>query len=309
MAYVDRTMGKWMPEDSPRVAVDSRPRLIGIMDTINATRAHGPQTKLPSEFYDEKALGIIEKIGVEEWYAGYGESREYRMLGIGGLMGDLVARMVGSVEASSADGNYELPAKSASKTAPIRFGMSGCHDTTLSAVLSSLGAFSGTWPPFTSHIAIELFREPDLPLPTEKEAPKTVSGATGTTTSSSSSIVSWFGQLFGGSGTGVKAGTPPPGIGRKPTEALSVAEKEKLEGYFVRLRYNDEPVTIPGCRAPGKHLDGDESFCTLVSPCPSTSIQSHLSFRTCYFAPFLICSVPCTCLYQENFNVHIGPGF
>ena len=80
-----------MPEGS-KVAVDSHPRLSGIMDTINSTLAHGPETRLPKEFYDDKGRAIIDKIGVEEWFSGYQESREYRMLGIGGLMGDVVCK-------------------------------------------------------------------------------------------------------------------------------------------------------------------------------------------------------------------------
>lgn len=85
-----------MPERSTeaairnKVAVDSHPRLSGIMDTINSTLAHGPATRLPKEFYDKKGRAIIDKIGVEEWFSGYQESQEYRMLGIGGLMGDVV---------------------------------------------------------------------------------------------------------------------------------------------------------------------------------------------------------------------------
>lgn len=34
---------------------------------------------------------------------------------------------------------------------------------------------------------------------------------------------------------------------------------------YVRIRYNDRPITIPGCRPQGHHLDGDESICTFVS--------------------------------------------
>lgn len=64
-------------------------------------------------------------------------------------------------------------------------------------------------------------------------------------------------------GTTSTNGTPPAGIGRKKTEELTPDEKNKLDGYYVRLRYNDEPVTVPGCRIPGNHLEGDESFCTL----------------------------------------------
>ncbi|KAI1457237.1 phosphoglycerate mutase-like protein [Annulohypoxylon moriforme] len=252
MAYLTRLWGKWMPEDSPRVAVDSRPRLSGIMDTINSTLAHGPSTRLPKEFYDPKGREIIEKIGVEEWFAGYKESREYRALGIGGLLGDVVGRMVGSAERSTADGEYEVASKLESNTlkqgkgaTPVRFGLSGCHDTTLAGVLASLGAYEGDkWPPYTSHIAIEMFRKAGNSQhgkPAESKA-------------------SWFGSW----GSSAKPGNPPPGtIGRKRSEELSPAERAKLQDYYVRLRYNDEVVTVPGCRAPGKHLEGDESFCTL----------------------------------------------
>ncbi|KAI1074450.1 phosphoglycerate mutase-like protein [Whalleya microplaca] len=251
MAYLSKLYGKWMPEGSAgRVAVDSRPRLSGIMDTINATLAHGPETRLPKEFYDAKGREIVEKIGVEEWFAGYKESKEYRMLGIGGLMGDVVGRMVGSAEHSPAAGRGATP---------IRFGLSGCHDTTLAAVLSSLGAFErNEWPPFTSHIAIEMFRKGETPNPTGTSAIPPIED--GNSSASASAKPSWFSSLFG-----TKSGNPPPGIGHKRTDELTANEKAKLEGYFVRLRYNDEVVSVPGCKPTGKHLEGDESFCTLAA--------------------------------------------
>lgn len=254
MAYLTRRLGRYMDPENPRVAVDGKPRLSGLMDTINATAAHGPETKLPKDFYDPKIKQIIEKIGVEEWYAGYTESQEYRTLGIGGLLGDVVARMVGSVENTTADGEYEIqsrPGNGNGNTPPhIRFGLSGCHDTTLASALASLGAYdTDEWPPFTSHIAIELFRHASTPLPAS---------------SSSKSTSTWLSSLFGSSSS--KPGVPPKGIGRKPTPDLTDREKQQLEGYYVRLRYNDKPVTIPGCKTPGNHLEGNESFCTLVSP-------------------------------------------
>ncbi|OAA44841.1 Histidine phosphatase superfamily, clade-2 [Metarhizium rileyi] len=235
MAYLTAKIGKWMPDENSKVAVDSRPRLSGIMDTVNSTYAHGPETKLPSEFYDAKVKQILEKIGVEEWYSGYKESKEYRTLGIGGLLGDIVSRMVESAE-NPVDGDHDL--KPPSNAMPrVRLGLSGCHDTTLAGVLSSLGAFNeAAWPPFTSHIAIELFQR--------------------TGADNASAGRSWWpSSLLGGS----KANS----IGRKPTSEMSEREKWRLQGYYVRLRYNDRPVTIPGCKLPGQHLDGDESFCTL----------------------------------------------
>lgn len=237
MAYLTRKVGKWMPDSGPGVvAVDAHPRLSGLMDTINATAAHGPATKLPGEFYDARLRSIIDAISVEEWFAGYKESREYRTLGIGGLLGDVVERMVRSAEKAT--------------PSPVRFGLSGCHDTTLAAALTSLGAFEGEkWPPFTSHIAIELFRHAEQPEPMPAAAPATKS---------------WLSSIFSRGSSGAA-----PGIGRKETTVLSDAEKQKLGGYYVRLRYNDRPMSVPGCAAAGKHLEGDESFCTLVSASPS----------------------------------------
>ncbi|KAL6871937.1 histidine phosphatase superfamily [Trichoderma novae-zelandiae] len=262
MDYLTTKLGKYMPDDGPqRVAVDSKPRLSGIMDTINATLAHGPATKLPRDFYDPKARQIIEKVSVDEWFAGYGESREYRALGIGALLGDVVARMVTSAQRNvpPADAEFVHPpgqhrpsSSSLAGTngsrddddAAIRFGLSGCHDTTLAGILASLGAYNTeSWPPFTSHIAIELFRSSDKP-PASPSSPSTTT--------------SWWPSFL-------SPKQPQASISRKPTPALTPAEKQALEGYYVRLRYNDEPVAIPGCGARGNHFPGHESFCTLAA--------------------------------------------
>lgn len=267
MAYLTKVYGKWMPGENQKVAVDSRPRLSGIMDTVNSTLAHGPETRLPKEFYDPRAREIIEKIGVEEWFSGFKESQEYRKLGVGGLMGDITARMVGRVEKSAADGEYELVGKSGQDHSAVRFGLSGCHDTTLAGCLASVGALnSNRWPPFTSHVAFELFRKAGVSAIEEAEVVKAPDAA-------AASKFSWLGSFFPSRSP---AGQPPPGIGRKPSGELTEAEKSKLDGYYVRIRYNDEVVTIPGCKAQGNHLEGDESFCTLVSRLPWKSMINIL---------------------------------
>jgi acid phosphatase len=192
------------------------------MDTISATDAHGPATKLPAEFYDPQMRASINKISMEEWYSGYMENREYRMLGIGGLAADIVGRMVQSVEGEK----------------KLRFAMSGCHDTTLAGMLASLGAFAGEkWPPFTSHVAVELFSAKEQPV--------------------NKSSGRWFGWLSGSK--------TAASIGRKPLEELNTAQRASLDGYYVRVRYNDRIIKVPACAAEGKHLAGDDSFCTLVS--------------------------------------------
>lgn len=283
MEYLSSLLGKWMPPESGgRVAVDSRPRLSGIMDTVNATLAHGPATRLPPEFYDERARRIMERVGVEEWFAGYKESREYRMLGIGSLLGDIVGRMVGRVEQQQQKqqqkqqgGADDGPPHSLLKgtgqdgSSGVKFGISGCHDTTLAGVLASLGAYNtDRWPPFTSHIAIELFKKSGARQSADVAAAAAAAASSSSSSGGAERGRSWWASLFG---SGTSAGSSS-GIGRRPTTDLTPAEKGKLDGYYVRIRYNDEPVTVPACRLPGNHLEGDESFCTLVSSPTATTV-------------------------------------
>jgi len=264
MEYLNSLIGKWMPSGS-RVQVDSHPRLSGIMDTVNSTLGHGPETRLPAPFYDPRAREIIDRIGVEEWFSGFKENNEYRKVGIGSLAGDIVARMVGSVERRGNDGLLEICGKDGKLGAgrggekDIKFGMSGCHDTTLAGLLSSLGCFEGeNWPPYTSHVALELFRQADT-------ARESVDGEKldepATANSSHKQNQNPFMTLFGSGG---KTKLASEGMPRKMTDELTVSEKEKLKGHYVRIRYNDRPVIVPGCKLPGNHLEGDESFCTLV---------------------------------------------
>jgi acid phosphatase len=288
MEYLNKLISKWMPESSKRVAVDSHPRLSGIMDTINSTLAHGPETRLPNEFYDAKGLAIIEKIGVEEWFSGYQESQEYRSLGIGGLMGDVVSRMVGSVEMNGNDGLLEIGGKDGSSgrgrggEKAIKMALSGCHDTTLAAVLASLGAFEGKpWPPYTSHIALELFRKSDLPQTRESAKLELDTNIPFASHSNDESQKGWLRRIFSNSSRAEKD-NGPVGIARHKVEELTDAQRSKLDGYFVRIRYNDEVMKVPGCKTVGKHLDGDDSFCTLVSlknghfDAPQYSVVMHI---------------------------------
>ena len=270
MNYLNKLISVWMPRSSPKVAVDSHPRLSGIMDTINASLAHGPGTRLPPEFYDSKARQIIDKIAVDEWFSGYNENQEYRTVGIGALMGDIVERMTASIEhfrstiheVGGEDGRMS-PGRGG-ETA-IKFAMSGCHDTTIAGLLSSLGAFGGEpWPPFTSHIALELFRRKDQPRYHEGGPPRST---TEKQALANPTRPGWLASMLGLRSSTKDIGNTEAskGIGRRPTSELSVTEKAKLHGYYVRLRYNDRVMTIPGCRKAGSHLEGDETFCTMAA--------------------------------------------
>lgn len=174
-------------------------------------------------------------------FAGFNENREYRALGMGSLLGDITARMVANVEAShsGSQGN-----------AVIKFGMSGCHDTTIAGTLASLGAYSThRWPPYTSHVALEVFR---------KSTAASAAKAPG-----DNGVPAAGPAADAGANPSSLAGSALRGIGRKRLQDMTEDELRRIEGHYVRVRYNDEPVTVPGCKAAGNHLEGDETFCTL----------------------------------------------
>ncbi|KAL8786542.1 MAG: hypothetical protein Q9195_008173 [Heterodermia aff. obscurata] len=107
-------------------------------------------------------------------------------------------------------------------------------------MLSSLGAFEGEkWPPYTSHVAVELFRKDEEVVRQtdikQEQRPRMLS--------------------FGGAKRNESTQGSPA---RKKLDELSESERDRLRGFYVRLRYNDRPMMIPGCRLPGKHLEGNE---------------------------------------------------
>ncbi|KAF2864992.1 histidine phosphatase superfamily [Massariosphaeria phaeospora] len=275
MRYLSSLWSKWMPNNAA-VAVDSHPRVSGIMDTVNSTDAHGPLTKLPTEFYDPRARQIIDKVSVEEWFSGYKESDEYRMLGIGALLGDITARMAGSVERNGSDGLLEIGGvdghlgRGRGGEQDIKLALSGCHDTTLAAALTSLGAYDVEhWPPFTSHIAFELFRKKAVsPQPSAQPVQRSASDEQIKTRDNvTATTQGWWAALFGKAKTAATQDSAPAavpkGIGRKPLTQLTPQQREELREYYVRIRFNDRVMQVPGCKPAGKHLDGDASFCTL----------------------------------------------
>ncbi|KAL2387316.1 hypothetical protein RJZ90_000054 [Blastomyces dermatitidis] len=260
MEYLNSLWSKWMPSNSPRVAVDSSPRLSGIMDTINSTLGHGPGTRLPAEFYDSKARELGEKIVTDEWFAGYNESNEYRKLGIGALMGDIVDRMVHA----SVDGGWRPTTNGTGNgNGIVKFALSGCHDTTIAAILTSLGTFDGgKWPPYTSSIAVELFKataQPHGPRPgdilEELNVPDLENSA------SKAKQTGLMSKFFGGESSPAPSFPQPSKIARSATSDLPTSPLQK---YYVRVRYNEQPMRIPGCAAkPSNHLPGNDTFCTL----------------------------------------------
>lgn len=164
MRYLNSLLQKYMPSRRP-IGVNSSPKLHGIFDTINATlAASDPRIVLPKEFFDPKAYDIMDRIVMEEEYSGYKENLEYRRLGIGPILAEVVSRMnrkAGFMPSQRAsDAPNSLPVLEASRQPAL--ALYACHDSTLAATLTTLDAWGSrhaSWPPYTSSLAIELFRQ------------------------------------------------------------------------------------------------------------------------------------------------------
>ncbi|KAL8871153.1 MAG: hypothetical protein Q9174_002957 [Haloplaca sp. 1 TL-2023] len=222
MDHINSLIRKWMPHQQP-VAVDSNPKLHGVFDTINATLAASePRVRLPEEFYDTKAREYMDRILMEEEYAGYGENEEYRTLGIGHMLGEVTKRMEMRVRATARAQGKRVSALGEVVTSQggegMKLGLFACHDSTLAATLAALGVLTGEnarWPPYTSSLAIELFTDDDNKQKDRGEDQKIRGGA--------------------------------------------------AAGFYVRLKYNNRFLQLPGCQEHGDHLRGRLDMCTFVS--------------------------------------------
>ncbi|KAE9364108.1 phosphoglycerate mutase-like protein [Stipitochalara longipes BDJ] len=247
MAYINKLFSRWMPDHSVPIAVNSVPSLYQIKDFVDSSVAH--DRSLPDEFYDDKARQIMNKISMEEWFAMFIESREYRTLAVGTVMGEIHDRMRSVIRASF-ESNL-----SPSRSTPLeteRFGklaLIGCHDTTIVGILSSLGVFDQkTWPALCSHIAVELLEESSedaaLCAVGSSDAMRTAKAQIGSLKQIKESLL------------------PGKAIETKdlisPVEGLPNAPGK----HYVRIRYNDHLLKIPGCNQPGKNFMGDATLCT-----------------------------------------------
>ena len=259
MNYINSKLSKYMPPATPKVAVDGKPRLSGIMDTLNSTLGHGGEVRLPKEFHDPKVRQNIDMIASHEWFDGYKESREYRMLGVGSLAAEMTSRMCKVAEANGQRGS---PTAQDSSEQQPKLYIAGSHDTTLAGTLTSLGAFgSNPWPPYSSHIAVELFSDTTAtptPASAAREPTHPAPGPQNWLTN-----IPIIGTYLSSSTLQATASAPPNLPSTNPaharTRSLSPHHRESLQTHYVRIRYNDVPVIIPGCKPKGNHWNAGHS--------------------------------------------------
>ncbi|KAK4047051.1 hypothetical protein OIO90_006334 [Microbotryomycetes sp. JL221] len=140
LAEIDPLVRKYIKSS---LRIDGKPAASSVLDTIYVARAHG--IRVPSEFEDPRILKTLEAAVVHEWFDVY-SNNEFRKLAMGRLLGDLNA----TLQRKAAD--------VAERTEKTKLAIYACHDTSVGGILNALDAFDGRWPPFTSHLAVELFR-------------------------------------------------------------------------------------------------------------------------------------------------------
>ncbi|CAO3662946.1 unnamed protein product [Umbelopsis ramanniana] len=130
----------------PEVSLDSHPSANGILDTLVAAKAHG--FHLPPDI-DDEVLEDLADVVTHEWFAGAMQSKEISKLSLGRLMGDIRDRMVRKVNGTDKQVGEEN----------LKMAIYSGHDTTVAPLLIIMGVFDKRWPPFSSSILFELFKE------------------------------------------------------------------------------------------------------------------------------------------------------
>ena len=130
-----------------------------MFDTIKASQAHG--VPVPAVFEDSALSAVLEGAIVKEWFSSYA-SRQFTKLAMGRLFYELNTRFDDRTEGKS----------------PLKLGLYGCHDTSISGILHALKVQDGRWPAFTAYVSFELFKQEGRPAPAAKAG--------------------WLASLFGG---------------------------------------------------------------------------------------------------------------
>ncbi|CAE6438193.1 unnamed protein product [Rhizoctonia solani] len=119
------------------ITVDTKPRLIAIIDTIRAANAHG--VPIPPEFKDPNIFSVMESAICDVWFRGY-KDEEFRRLAMGRLLAEVSEVMSARVN------GMETP----------KIRLLACH-TSLIGLCQTLGVFDNRWPKFTASVTFELF--------------------------------------------------------------------------------------------------------------------------------------------------------
>jgi acid phosphatase len=126
---------------------EKQPSLHSILDDFSCRKAHG--LPLPDGF-DETLFKRLDQVVAREWFGSYLDQKELCRLSLGRFMGQFTQLMLDRIQ------NRQGPA----------LAVYSGHDSTLAPLLAAWKLFDNTWPPFGSHLAIEIASDSRYPIRT-----------------------------------------------------------------------------------------------------------------------------------------------
>ncbi|KAL7754084.1 hypothetical protein RI367_000064 [Sorochytrium milnesiophthora] len=222
-------------------------------DIAASALAHDQHRNVPLTQDDFR---MLENLAVEQWFGHMYMYPVMRRFAIGRFLTELCELM--DAHASPLDaahrpspffsmheshmehlGTQQLP----------KFAAYSAHDTTVMPILLALNVWDGRWPPFGSHITLELFEDTAvkaIPAPSKSPSPP----ATVKRGVTSAPALSPKQTTFASTAAAAAAATTT-------TTSLPTSQ------HYVRAKYNGQLLRLPGCAAAKDHYPGDETLCRM----------------------------------------------
>ncbi|KAJ1654209.1 hypothetical protein IWQ61_005817 [Dispira simplex] len=227
--------------DSIAQYLKSTPRRMNthhVYDVLVAMRAHN--IPLPRGI-TEDTMVKLEEITACEWTLGMKQNLPYLRLLTGRVVEELVTQIKDKIhyEASNRAGKpYTVPLGRTYSPADLKFTVLSAHDSTLLPMLTMINPSHTEWPAFAAHITLELFHDPTL-APSQLATLREV-----------------------GERTLEKGPSDVPPLALHHIDL----DPEEHAGYFVRVRYNDQFLTLPQCTPSDHHHPKmGPTMCTFAS--------------------------------------------
>ncbi|KAK7203201.1 histidine phosphatase superfamily [Myxozyma melibiosi] len=129
-----------------------------IVDTYASALAHNIKT--PAAFSDREAVNTLARASIDSEFVGYEQNGEMKRLGMGKFFYEVLKRMtVGDVVRGPNDAEIAkmLERESVMIRKVPKMALYAAHDSSVGAMLATMGVLERKWINFTTHIIFELF--------------------------------------------------------------------------------------------------------------------------------------------------------
>lgn len=130
------------------------------MDTYASALAHNIKT--PACFADKEAVNLLARASIDTEFVGYEQNSEMKKLGMGKFFYEVLKRMtIGDVVRGQNDAEIAKMLKKDSikyRKTP-KLALYAAHDSSIGAILATMGVLERKWINFTTHIIFEHFED------------------------------------------------------------------------------------------------------------------------------------------------------